>query len=119
MKASDKAEIAALNHAVDVDRAAKRRLDDSDWHYLAFYTEHTEIQMRCPDRQHAVLLTPAEALSTGCRTCALMDGPTQTVSLARLKKDVDKQDEEHYRAIKKTRNKMRGAAGAERYVATI
>ena len=119
MKASDKAEIAALNENVDANKIAKKRLDDSDWYYLAFYTEHTEIAMRCPDRQHVVELTPAEALSTGCPICALMDGPTQTVSLARLKKDVDKQDEEHYRAIKKTRNKMRGAAQAERYVASL
>ena len=119
MKASDKAGIAALNQAVEVNKAAERKLKESDWYYLAFYTEHTEIPMRCSDRQHTVTLTPAEALSTGCPICNLMDGPTQTVSLARLKEDVDKQDEEHYRAIKKTRNKMRGTAQAERYVGSI
>ena len=115
MKAEDKAYIQRMNDDVERNREMKMKLRDSDWHFLVYEGEHTRIHMRCPDRQHTVTLTPAEALSTGCRICALMDAPTETVSLARFKKDVELQDKEHLRSLKKTATKMRQRGQAPKY----
>ena len=116
MKQSEKAEIAAINAQHKAAREAELRLKDSDWGFLAFKGNHVPIHMRCPDRQHLVYMSPAQALSEGCPTCAMMDAPPTTVTVSRLKKDVDKQDREHLKSLNKARRKMqRGRYGMDQY----
>ena len=115
MSAKKTADIAELNQARKEERAMKRRLVESGWHYLIFKGAHEPLHMRCAERMHAVRLTPTQALNDGCPTCKLMDAPTETVTVARLKADVAKQDAEHMKSLMKSRRRMVRGYGLDQY----
>jgi hypothetical protein len=100
-----------INSVRDEEREAKQTLKDSDWDFLMFKGQHVPIHMRCPDRQHAVTLTPAQALTEGCPICKLMDAPPTTVTVSRLKRGVEKQDKEELKSLNKSRRAIARRSG--------
>ena len=116
MKQAERNDIAAINAGREEDRKCQLELKDSDWHFLVYKGVHTPLHMRCPDRQHVVYLSPAQALSEGCPICAKMDAPPTTVTVARLKADVEKQDKSQLKSLNKSRRRMqRGGYGLDQY----
>lgn len=111
MKKAERDDIAMINATRDRDRDIKDRLRDEDWAYAVYQGPHVETRMRCPDRHHSVSLTPMEALTEGCPICAMMDAPPTTVTVSRLKKDVDKQDRQELKSLNKSRRAAARGSG--------
>ena len=114
MSKTNQQKIKQLNADAALNRQTEQDLKEAGFHYLLFKGARSPINLRCPDRDHIHKMTPLEALSEGCPTCAIQNQP-ETVSLARLKQDVKKQDANLLKSVRKSQGKKRGARGGEKY----